>query len=170
MRGSGVRRRSRTYPIVSATGKTQRNPNGATGMDEEKTNHHLVHVEDYEQYVGPACVERVLKKAEKLHGFHVVHVNSTYYGGGVATILSPLTLLMNSVGIKTGWRVIQGSPDFFGITKKIHNGLQGGEFHFTERKMKLYEDIVYENVVRNHLTHNMVIIHDPAAAAHGMLL
>lgn len=130
-------------------------------MNEGKTDHHLVHLEDYEQYVGPACVERVLKKAEKLRGFHIVHVNSTYYGGGVATMLSPLTLLMNSVGIKTGWRVIQGSPDFFGITKKIHNGLQGGDFHFTERKMKLYEDIVYENVVRNHLTHNMVLIHDP---------
>ena len=43
-------------------------------MDETKTNHHLVHVEDYERYVGSACVERVLKKAEKLHGFHVSSV------------------------------------------------------------------------------------------------
>jgi trehalose synthase len=130
-------------------------------MSEDRTDHHLVHFEDYEPYVGPACVERVLKKAEKLHGFHVAHVNSTYYGGGVATMLSPLTLLMNSVGIKTGWRVIQGSPDFFGITKKIHNGLQGGDINLTDRKMDLYEAIVYENVVRNHLTQNMVIIHDP---------
>ena len=130
-------------------------------MGEERTDYHLVHFEDYEPHVGAACVERVLKKAQKLHGFHVAHVNSTYYGGGVATILSPLTLLMNSVGIKTGWRVIQGSPDFFGITKKIHNGLQGGDINLTDRKMELYEAIVYENVVRNHLTQNMVIIHDP---------
>lgn len=93
-------------------------------MDETTRNHHLVRLEDYEQYVGAAAVERILKKAEKLHGYHVVHVNSTYYGGGVATMLSPLTSLMNRVGIKTGWRVIQGSPDFFGITKKIHNALQ----------------------------------------------
>lgn len=130
-------------------------------MDETTRNHHLVRLEDYEQYVGAASVERILKKAEKLRGYHVVHVNSTYYGGGVATMLSPLTSLMNSVGIKTGWRVIQGSPDFFGITKKIHNALQGGEINLTDRKMELYEDIVYENVVRNHLTHNMVVIHDP---------
>jgi len=130
-------------------------------MDEARTDHHVTHVQDYEQYIGSANVERVLKKAERLHGFHVVHVNSTYYGGGVATMLSPLTLLMNSVGLKTGWRVIQGSPDFFGITKKIHNGLQGGDINLTDRKMELYEEIVYENVVRNHLTHNMVVIHDP---------
>lgn len=130
-------------------------------MDKATTNRHVTHVQDYEQYIGSANVERVLKKAERLHGFHVVHVNSTYYGGGVATMLSPLTLLMNSVGIKTGWRVIQGSPDFFGITKKIHNGLQGGDINLTDRKMELYEDIVYENVVRNHLNHNMVVIHDP---------
>jgi len=126
-----------------------------------RTDRHIVHFEDYERHIGSACVERVLKKAERLHGLHVVHVNSTYYGGGVATMLSPLTLLMNSVGIKTGWRVIQGSPDFFGITKKIHNGLQGGDINLTDRKMELYEAIVYENVVRNHLTHDIVLIHDP---------
>jgi trehalose synthase len=130
-------------------------------MGEMRTDRRLVHFEDYEPYIGAASVERVLKKAEKLHGLHVVHVNSTYYGGGVATMLSPLTLLMNSVGIKTGWRVIQGSPDFFGITKKIHNGLQGGDINLTDRKMELYEAIVYENVVRNHLTHDIVLIHDP---------
>ncbi|MDD5206795.1 MAG: glycosyltransferase, partial [Desulfobacterales bacterium] len=73
-----------------------------------------------------------------------------------------VTLLMNSVGIKTGWRAIQGAPDFFSITKKMHNALQGGEINLSDRKMKIYEDVIYENSVRNHLEgHNMVIIHDP---------
>jgi trehalose synthase len=39
-----------------------------------------------------------------------VHVNSTYYGGGVAEILRSLTLLMNNLGVRTGWRIIQGPP------------------------------------------------------------
>ena len=42
----------------------------------------------------------------------MVNFNSTYYGGGVAEILSSLSLLMSSVGIKTGWRIIQGAADF----------------------------------------------------------
>jgi trehalose synthase len=68
---------------------------------------------------------------------------------------------LNSLGIKTGWRVIQGSPDFFSITKKIHNALQGSNINLTERKMKLYEEIIYENSMRNHLDHDIVIVHDP---------
>lgn len=80
----------------------------------------------------------------------------------MAALLDSLTLLMTSVGIKTGWRVIQVAPDFFGVTKKMHNALQGGEFDLTERKMRIYEDVVYKNAVRNHLNHHdFVIIHDP---------
>jgi trehalose synthase len=92
---------------------------------------------------------------------HVAHVNSTYYGGGVAEILGSLTLLMNSLGIKTEWRVIQGSPDFFSVTKKMHNALQGAEINLSELKMQIYESIVYENALRNHLDHDRIIIHDP---------
>jgi trehalose synthase len=119
-------------------------------------------IEDYEKYIGAKAVDRILTKADKLKDLHVVNVNSTYYGGGVAELLSSTTLLMNSVGIKTGWRVIQGAPDFFAVTKKMHNALQGGSINLSDRKKQIYESIVYENVIRNHLdNHNMVIIHDP---------
>jgi trehalose synthase len=121
----------------------------------------IVRVEDYESLVGPEIVERVKEKARPLRDLHVAHVNSTYYGGGVAELLGSLTLLMNSLGIKTGWRVIQGSPDFFSITKKMHNALQGKEINLSERKKQIYEEVVYENVIRNHLDHDRVIIHDP---------
>ncbi len=117
-------------------------------------------MEDYEQFVGSEMVERVKAKAELVHDLHVAHVNSTYYGGGVAELLSSLTLLMNSLGIKTGWRVIQGFPDFFSVTKKMHNALQGGEINLSELKRQIYESVVYENAVRNHLDHDRVIIHD----------
>ncbi|MFW6137916.1 MAG: glycosyltransferase [Spirochaetota bacterium] len=121
----------------------------------------IVHLEDYQPLVGGHTIERIKKKARPLRDLHIAHLNSTYYGGGVATLLSSLTLLMNSAGIKTGWRVIQGSPDFFSITKKIHNALQGGKIRLTERKKQIYEDVIYENAVRNHLEHDLVIIHDP---------
>jgi len=124
-------------------------------------DHRLIQVEDYEQFVGAETVARVMQKASPLQGLSVAHVNSTYYGGGVAELLGSLTLLMNSVGIKTEWRVIQGSPDFFSVTKKMHNALQGGEINLSELKMQIYESVVYENAVRNHLDHDRVIIHDP---------
>jgi trehalose synthase len=126
-----------------------------------KRHHKIVTVEDYESFIGAETVDRILKKADKVKDLHVVHVNSTYYGGGVAELLSSLTLLLNSLGIKTGWRVIQGSPDFFSITKKMHNALQGGKINLTKRKMQIYEEVIFENVMRNHLGHDIVIVNDP---------
>ena len=81
--------------------------------------HKLIQLEDYEQFVGPRNIERIRKKAGSLQHLHVAHINSTYYGGGVAEILSSLIVLMNGAGIKTSWRVIRGRPDFFSITKKM---------------------------------------------------
>jgi len=121
----------------------------------------LVRLEDYERFIGSESVDRIYRKAEKLKGFHVANINSTYYGGGVAEMLSAGTLLMNSVGVKTGWRVIHGPPDFFSITKKMHNALQGGDIRLTEQKKDIYETVVLENSIRNHLDHDLVIIHDP---------
>jgi trehalose synthase len=125
----------------------------------------LVRAEDYARYVGEETVERVLNKAWALRDRHVVHVNSTYYGGGVAELLASKTLLMNGLGIKTGWRVIQGSPDFFSVTKKMHNALQGDTINLTEQKKKIYESVIAENAIRNHLEHDIVVIHDPQPLA-----
>jgi trehalose synthase len=122
---------------------------------------HLASVEDYEPLIGAEAVERILKKASSLQDLHVENINSTYYGGGVAEILSSLTLLLNLAGIKTGWRVIQGRPDFFSITKKIHNALQGAEINLSELKKNVFEEVAYENALRLHLDHDVVIVHDP---------
>lgn len=121
----------------------------------------LVRVQDYERYTGPAIIERLQEKARLVRDMHVVHVNSTYYGGGVAELLSSETLLMNDLGVKTGWRTIQGRPDFFSITKKIHNALQGGEINLSGLKMQIYEAVNQENAIRTHFDHDMVIVHDP---------
>jgi trehalose synthase len=118
-------------------------------------------VENYEPLVGAETVERILRKASRLGDLHVVNVNSTYYGGGVAELLSSLTLLMNGAGIKTGWRVIQGRPDFFSITKKMHNALQGADINLTDLKLSIYEEVAFENAMRLHLDHDVIIVHDP---------
>lgn len=124
-------------------------------------NRKLVTLADYEPLIGAEAVERISRKAERLRDMHVVNVNSTYYGGGVAGILGSLTLLMNTIGIRTGWRVLQGRPDFFSITKKMHNALQGDDINLSELKRDVYEQVVFENAARMHLDHDLVIVHDP---------
>jgi trehalose synthase len=127
----------------------------------EPTEFKLATVEDYELLIGPEAVECILKKVERLRDLHIVNINSTYYGGGVAELLSSLTLLMNASGLRTGWRAIQGRPDFFSITKKMHNALQGGDINLTELKTQIYEEVAFENAARVHLDHDVVIVHDP---------
>ncbi|MEJ2378331.1 MAG: glycosyltransferase, partial [Pseudolabrys sp.] len=121
----------------------------------------LASVKDYEPLIGGEVVDRLLKKIEVLRDLHLVNINSTYYGGGVAEILSSLTLLMNASGIRTGWRVIQGRPDFFSVTKKMHNALQGGDIALTDLKMQIYEEVAFENAARLHIDHDVIIVHDP---------
>jgi trehalose synthase len=118
-------------------------------------------IEDYEPLVGRETVERIRRKAAKLKDLRVANFNSTYYGGGVAEIISSLTLLMNSLELRAEWRVIQGTPDFFSITKKMHNALQGGEIDLSKIKKEIFEQVIYENSVRNFLDHDFVIVHDP---------
>src|SRR5213078_2468229 len=121
----------------------------------------ITQIEDYGPLVGQEQVERIREKARKFKGLRVANFNSTYYGGGVAEMISSLTLLMNSLGLRTEWRVIQGTADFFSITKKMHNALQGGEIDLSSIKKEIYEQVIYENSVRNFLEHDFVIVHDP---------
>ena len=124
-------------------------------------HYRIPQIEDYEPFIGIENVERIREKARKLKDLRVANFNSTYYGGGVAETISSLTLLMNSLGLRTEWRVIQGTADFFSITKKMHNALQGGEIDLSSIKKEIYEQVIYENSVRNFLEHDFVIVHDP---------
>ena len=121
----------------------------------------IVDMDDYEQLIGAEAADRIRKKARALRDMHIVNINSTYYGGGVSQLLSSLAVLMNSIGIETGWRTIHGSPDFFSVTKKMHNALQGDDINWSDRKIEIYEHEVYENSLLNHLTHDLVVVHDP---------
>src|SRR5436190_18984703 len=120
----------------------------------------ITEIADYDSLVGMETIERIRQKAANLKGLRVANFNSTYYGGGVAETISSLTLLMNSLGLRAEWRVIQGTPDLFSITKKMHNALQGAEIDLSKIKKQIFEQVIYENSVRNFLDHDFIIVHD----------
>ena len=122
----------------------------------------MLHIESYRRIVGDYPIAEIYKKARKLYGKNILDINSTYMGGGVAEILSFMVPLINNVGIDEDWRILHGNPDFFTITKKFHNALQGGKIHFTEMKKKLYLKTNEEFSAYTRLGQNqVVIIHDP---------
>ena len=82
-------------------------------------------LERYEEVVGHQEIERLRRLAERLSGKRIVHVNSTRSGGGVAEILGWMIPLMRELGIDARWEVVEGSADFYRVTKAFHNGIQG---------------------------------------------
>jgi len=120
-------------------------------------------VEAYRKVVGE-YVDALREEARDLKGLKVIHVNSTAYGGGVAELLKSLVPLMRSLGLKAEWEVIEAPDEFFNVTKKIHNGLQGGEVTITEEEWSLYEKVNEKNAKMLDLSADVVIIHDPQPA------
>jgi len=115
----------------------------------------------YRGIVGDEVIAEIYRKARTLYGMRVLHINSTYYGGGVAEILDSFVPLMNDVGVEVDWRTLRGTPDFFNITKKFHNALQGDSLNLTEIKKKLYIQTNEDFSTYCHITHDCVVVHDP---------
>ena len=133
-----------------------------SAADVERSTLGLRELTQFEPLIGAAATERIFRKADRLRTQHIVHVSSTFYGGGVAEILTPLTLLMNAIGIDTGWRMIQGTPAFFSCTKKLHNTLQGENVPFSDAEKAIYEQVAFENALRLNLEDcDAIIVHDP---------
>lgn len=118
-------------------------------------------VEDYREIVGDEVISEIHRRARKLYGRHILHVNSTYQGGGVAEMLSSLIPLMNDVGMDVGWVILHGEPDFFTVTKKFHNALHGEQINLSEMKKRLYIMTNEDFSVYTHIHHDCVIVHDP---------
>jgi trehalose synthase len=125
----------------------------------------MLSLEEFRGIVPDKTLAEIYARARGLYGKHIVHVNSTYMGGGVAEILYSLVMLMNDVGIETGWRILHGTPDFFEITKSFHNALQGAKINLTEQKKELYLQVNGNYSRFTHFDHDCVIVHDPQPLA-----
>ena len=76
--------------------------------------------------------------ATQLEGREVIHLNTTGVGGGVAEILTSIIPLSRWYGIETRWLVIPPDNDYFGVTRQIHDLLQGQEGDLTEQEWQTY--------------------------------
>ena len=66
-----------------------------------------------------------INASKALRGRTVWNVSSTAAGGGVAEMLQVLLGYTQDASIDSRWLVMNGDPEFFAITKRIHNRLHG---------------------------------------------
>jgi len=106
----------------------------------------------------------------RLDGHVLWNVNSTARGGGVAEMLASLIPYDRGAGIDERWAVVEGSPDFFNATKKIHTLLHGMEPDggpLTAGERRDYEEATSRNsegLARLIRPGDVAILHDPQTA------
>jgi len=98
---------------------------------------------DFLRFMPARQKKELLKQASCLRGKRVVHVNAVADGGGVAEILTSLIPYLRSLGVESDWYFI--NPDvgknFFEITNKIHNALQGAQVKISGQEWTEYERV-----------------------------
>ena len=105
------------------------------------------------------------KLGEKFKGRSFLHVNSTRAGGGVAEILQRMIPILTDLGIEARWEVIGGDEQFFDVTKKFHNALQGKFEEFSDDMLQHHFEINRINAATLNLEADAVLIHDPQPVA-----
>jgi trehalose synthase len=128
----------------------------------------------YQPLLGDGGYEEIVEFAatarEQFAGRAIWHVSSTMRGGGVAEMLASLLPYVRGVGIDTRWVVLREKPEFFAITKRIHNRLHGDpgdggelgehERHLYESTLDGTADILLDLCQKG----DVVYLHDPQTA------
>lgn len=121
-------------------------------------------LEAYRGVAPDGILDELRARAEPLRGARVAHVNATPYGGGVSELLRSVVPLLNDLGLIADWKVISGDNDFFEVTKKIHNGLQGASEDLTEEEKASYLATAERNATLFTEEYDFVFINDPQPA------
>ena len=101
------------------------------------------------------------------------NVNSTARGGGVAEMLLSLIGYARGASLDVRWLTITGDPDFFRITKRLHNRLHGhdgdgGPLGEAERAVYEKRSATNAELMLEQLgPRDVVLLHDPQTA--GMI-
>lgn len=128
-------------------------------------------IDDYRSVVPNESVNEVQRRAWELENLKVLHINSTEYGGGVAEVLLAQTPLLNDLGVKADWGVIDGDERFFDITKGFHNGLQGNtEVPWDDARADHYVTTMRSNLDALPTGYDIAVVHDPQPLAIPELL
>jgi len=130
-----------------------------------RLDHPPVAFEDYRPLLDPKLADELATVAGEMGQLRVLHLNSTATGGGVAEILQSMVPLGNSLGIETERIVINpDAAEFFDVTKKIHNMLQGSDGELSSAELDIYFSCIQrvaDDMRAKGLAADVWFVHDP---------
>jgi trehalose synthase len=131
-------------------------------------------LDEFRPILGDQRVMEVEAAAQRLrdvfNGGVVWNVNSTAAGGGVAEMLRGLLSYARGLGVDSRWLVIEGEPEFFRVTKRLHHALHGSAGDGSpvgEEERAIFETVSAANAERMYeqvRPGDVVILHDPQTA------
>lgn len=99
---------------------------------------------DFKTYRGVIenkLFDDILSLSEKLRDKRVLYINSNQNRGGVYEHLTSVIPLLQNLGINAEWKAItEVPPDFYEVTKRIYNSIQGIDYNFSAKEWKIYEN------------------------------
>jgi trehalose synthase len=121
--------------------------------------------DEYEQ------LEEAARRAkERFAGRAIWNISSTARGGGVAEMLRSLLPYARDAGVDVRWVVLREGPEFFAVTKRLHNHLHGDRGDggpLDEEARRLYESVLRANseaLGPQMQSGDIVYLHDPQTA------
>ncbi len=125
----------------------------------------VLRAEQYQEFA--AAVEAARQRFAEVT---IWNVNSTARGGGVAEMLHSLIGYIRGAEVDARWLVLPGDPDFFEVTKRIHNHLHGSPGDGGKLDAAVRE--VYERSLRSSAEDlatrvrpgDVLLLHDPQTA------
>jgi trehalose synthase len=130
--------------------------------------HRFASVLGAEQYAK--LLELIEDGSRELRGRVIWNVNSTAKGGGVVELLRPLLGYSRGAGVDARWVVLRGEPNYFQLTKRLHNrlhGFNGDGGPLGEEEHEIYERTLSacaDDLAPLVRMDDVVILHDPQTA------
>ena len=135
----------------------------------------VLSLDRYAALLGPdamrAVTGRIRELKARLDGRVVWNLSATAVGGGVAEMVRSILAYARGAGVDARWAVLEGTPEFFRVTKRIHNAIHGSRGDGSP--LGLAERQIFEQVAMTNAVElapmirpgDTVIVHDPQPAA-----
>ncbi len=118
----------------------------------------------YRHFVGEELLAHIYHIAASLSGLHILHLNTTAKGGGVAELLHAFLPIMEELGIKHSWKVVPLDDSSQRFTARIVDLLQGIEHgDISEEDQQVFLDALRRTPVLRNAAENqadLYFIHD----------
>jgi trehalose synthase len=92
----------------------------------------------YKRFVGEDLLSEIYHIAESLAGLHILHINTTAQGGGVAELLHALIPPMEELGIRNTWKVVpldDASNRFTAYVVDLLQGIEHGDISEEDKRV-----------------------------------